>query len=162
MTSGGSAVVNQAVLEQAADAETIDTRFGRVKIAREKAVTFPTGLLGMPDRVQFCLTNFPSAKMDRFKLLQSLDDLALSFIALPMDIDNPIIERADMETAARDLDIPVDQLACMLIVTVNRESGAAQLSVNARAPLFVHVTKRVGGQYVFSNNKYDIRHALTL
>ena len=158
MTSSGPAVYNPLMSDTA---EALDTRFGRVQVTRTQSIVFPSGLLGMPDRNQFCLTDFPSPKMARFKLLQSLEDPALSFITLPLELQNPIIERADIEQAARDLDIPVEQLACLLIVTVSRETGAAQLFVNARAPLFVHAARRVAGQYVFPNSKYDIRHALT-
>ena len=161
MTSSGPAVFNQPLPSEVADVEAIDTRFGRVEVAKAQSISFPTGLLGMPDRMQFALTNFPSPKMARFKLLQSLEDPSLSFITLPIDLQNIIIERADLEQAAGDLDIPVDSLACLLIVTVSREAGAAQLSVNARAPLFIHVGRKVAGQYVFSHSKYDIRHALT-
>ena len=161
MTSSGPAVFNQPMPPQIAEVEAIDTRFGRVEISKAQSILFPTGLLGLPDRMHFGLTNFPSPKMARFKLLQSLEDPALSFITLPIDLQNIIIDRADIEQATRDLEIPVENLACLLIVTVSRDTGVAQLSVNARAPLFIHAGRRVAGQYVFSHNKYDIRHPLT-
>lgn len=161
MTGSGPAVLSQAQPE-AQDSDVIDTRFGKVQLYRRQPIVFPTGLLGLPDKLQFCLTNFPSPKMARFKLLQSLEDLTLSFITLPLDFANPIIERADMEQAARDLDIPVDQLATLLIVSVHREGGVTRLSVNARAPIFMHAAKRVAAQHVFSNTKYDIRRMITL
>lgn len=162
MTGTGPAMMNQPVLMEGSGEETLETRFGRIRVARDRAVVFSSGLLGMPDRLHFCLTNFPSPKMARFTLLQSLDDPSLSFITLPIDLQNPIVATADIEQAARDLDIPVTELACLLVVTVSREAGATQITVNARAPLFIHVTKRIAGQYVFANNRYDIRHPLTL
>jgi len=158
MTSRGPALYNQPMPDAV---ESIDTRFGRIQLSPAQSIAFPSGLLGMPERIQFCLADFPSEKMARFKLLQSLEDAALSFITLPIVLQNPIVERSDMEQAARDLDIPVEELVCLLMVTVSRESGAAQLFVNARAPLFIHSSRRVAGQYVFANSKYDIRHALT-
>lgn len=162
MTGSGPAVVGQAFAASVAETEEIDTRFGRVEVSPRQAISFPTGMLGIPDRVSYCLTHFPSEKMTRFKMLQSLDDAALSFITLPIDITNPIIERADLEQAAGDLSIPLNDLAILLVVTVHRESGAAKLSTNARAPILVHVSRRTAAQYVFPNTKYLIRQPLTV
>ncbi len=162
MTGSNPAVMNQAPITEPVEGEAIDTRFGQVQLYRRQPIMFLNGLLGMPDKVQFCLTNFPSEKMARFKLLQSLEDHALSFITLPLDMTNPIIERGDMEQAAKDLDIPADQLAALLIVSVHREPGGTKLSVNARAPIFMHAAKRVATQYVFPHTKYDIRRMITL
>lgn len=161
MTSSNPAVLNPPAVE-GTDEDVIETRFGKVQLYRRQPILFPTGLLGMPEKGQFCLTSFPSEKMARFKLLQSLDDLSLSFITLPLDVANPIIERADMEQAAKDLDIPIDQLAALVIVSVHREASGTKLSVNARAPIFMHASKRVAAQYVFPHSKYDIRRMITL
>ncbi len=165
MTGSGPAVIGQslsAMASHAPEAEEMDTRFGRITVNPRQAIHFPTGLLGMPDKANFCLTHFPSEKMARFKLLQSLDDAALSFITLPVDVQNPIIERADIEQAAQDLEIPLDDVAILLVITVHRESGVAKLSTNARAPILVHVSRRTATQYVFPHTKYLIRQPLTL
>lgn len=163
MTGSGPAVISQAILAgEVPETEEIESRFGRVTIYPGKPIYFPNGMLGMPDRAQFTLTHFPSEKMARFKLLQSLEDLALSFITLPLDLINPIIDRVDLEQAARDIDIAPDDLAVLLVVTVHREAGAAKLSVNARAPVLMQVSRRIATQYVFSNTKYLIRQPLSL
>ena len=158
MTGSGPAVVGQAFTET----EELETRFGRVEVAPRQAIHFPTGMLGIPDKLSYCLTHFPSPKMARFKILQSIEDAALSFITLPVDITNPIIERGDLEQAAHDLAIPLNDLAILLVVTVHRESGVARLSTNARAPILVQVSRRVAAQYVFPNTKYLIRQPLTM
>ena len=163
MTGSGPAVLSQSLPDTATVvAEEIETRFGRVTIHRNQPIIFPNGMLGIPDRMQYCLTRFPSEKMARFKLLQSLEDLQLSFITLPVDIINPMIDQVDMEQAARDLDIAIGGLAALLVVTVHRESGVAKLSVNARAPILINVNRRVAVQYVFPNTKYLIRQPLTI
>lgn len=162
MTGSGPAVMNPSAMEEPSASEVVDTRFGKVTIYRKNPIVFPNGLLGMPDKMQFCLTSFPSAKMARFKLLHSLEDSTLSFITLPVDLDNPIVDRVDMEQAARDLDIPLDQLAVLLVVSVHREAAGVKLSVNARAPIFTHAVRRTATQHVFSNAKYNIRYPLSL
>src|SRR5580704_9819765 len=81
--------------------ETITSRFGDITVDTGKALLFPRGLLGMPDKSRFVLANFPSPKMQQFTLLQSLDEHALSFIALPLELHNAIIAEADLKTACR-------------------------------------------------------------
>lgn len=160
MSGSGPAMMSPGVMPERSDSEIIDTRFGKVTIYRTNPIVLPNGMLGQPDKNQFCLTNFPSEKMARFKLLQSLDDTALSFITLPVEASNPIVERADMEQASRDLNIPLDQLVTLFVVSVHREAGAVKLSVNARAPIMLDAVRRVATQHVFHNAKYQIRQPL--
>lgn len=160
MTGSGKAMMPP--MEPKPESEQIDTRFGKVTISRKNPIVFPTGLLGFPERTEYCLTKFPSQKMARFKMLQSLEDETLSFITLPIDNANPLFEPTDLMQAANDLGIPLAELTTLLIVSVHRDSVGVKLSVNARAPIFVNASKRTAAQYVFSTNKYNIRHMLTM
>jgi flagellar assembly factor FliW len=140
----------------------IESRFGRITVNPQQSILFPAGLLGMPNKLQFCLTAFPSEKMDRFSVMQCMDDEKLAFITLPIEIDNPIIEKDDIARAAHDLNLPLDDLLVILIASVHRETGVAKLSVNARAPVLVRISMRVAAQYVFPHTKYLIRQPLSL
>jgi len=166
MTGSGKAVVAPAAMAgenaSAPEREEVETRFGKVSISRANPIAFPSGLLGMPDKVQYALTAFPSEKFARFKLLQSLDDASLSFITLPVEVDNGIVAREDLMQAASDLSIPEEHLAVLLIVSVHREMNGVRLSVNARAPVLMHALKRTAHQYVFASSKYNIRHLISL
>lgn len=142
--------------------QEIDSRFGRITIFPHQAINFPAGLLGMPSKMQFCLARFPSEKMARFSILQSVNDPKLSFITLPVDVVNPILEHEDLALAARDLNLPLEDLVVLLIVSVHRETGVARLSVNARAPVLMRVSHRAAVQYVFPHAKYQIRQPLVL
>lgn len=140
--------------------ETIKSRFGEVKVDQQKTLSFPRGLLGMPDKYQFVLANFPSQKMEQFKLLQSLDDVGLSFITLPLDAQNPIIAGKDISDACRDLQIDEKNLAMLLIVSVHRMPDQVKLSVNARAPIMIDAQRRIGVQHVFASDEYKVQHML--
>ena len=140
--------------------ETIKTRFGEVSVDTTKSVMFPLGLLGMPDRFHFVLTQFPNPKMQQFMLLQSLDDKNLSFITLPVDIHNAIIMANDLKIACRDMQIDEANAAALLIVSVHRSFDSVKLSVNARAPLLIDATQKIGAQYVFQNDRYSVQHML--
>jgi len=142
------------------EVRTITSRFGEVSIDPAKTIHFSRGLLGIPDRSRFVLVNFPSEKMQQFMLLQSVEEDALSFITLPLPLDNSIIMPADIEATCKDLQIAEANLALMVIVSVHRSPTQVKLSVNARAPLFIDAERRAGTQYVFQNDAYKIQHML--
>lgn len=140
--------------------DTIKSRFGEISIDMSRAISFPRGLLGMPDKAHFVVTNFNSPKMEQFKLLQSLDEHQLSFITLPVTLNNNIIAAADMRAASEELGIKDEDLVVLLIVSVHRSPDSVKLSVNSRAPLFLDVKQKLGIQYVFQNDSYKVQHML--
>lgn len=140
--------------------ETIKTRFGDILVDTDKAVYFQRGLLGVPDKFQFQLTTFPSPKMQQFSLLQSLDDAGLSFITLPIELNNTLIAADDLRAAANDMQIPEPNLLTLLIVSVHRGIDQVKISVNLRAPLLIDTQRRSGVQYVFPQDHYKVQHML--
>ncbi|MDX1974760.1 MAG: flagellar assembly protein FliW [Rickettsiales bacterium] len=140
--------------------ETILTRFGEITVDVSKSMVFPRGLLGMPDKSNFVVAPFPNKKMEQFVLLQSLDDQSLSFIALPLPVDNAIIKAQDLKNASRDVQIPETNLLSLLIVSVHRHPAGVKMSVNARAPVLIDSERRIGLQYVFQQDSYKVQHML--
>lgn len=140
--------------------QTIASRFGEITVDPSRAVSFPRGLLGLPDKARYIAANFPGEKMQQFKVLQSLEDTSLAFITLPLDVQNGIIAIADVRAACAELQIAEGNLAMLLIVSVHRSPGQVKLSVNARAPLFIDVERRVGVQHVFQSDAYKVQHML--
>lgn len=141
--------------------DKIESRFGTIAVDADKGILFPVGLLGMPDKHHFVLSEFPNPKLKQFKLLQSLDDPQLSFITLPVGLDNNIVHIEDIENACRDLEIPAEDLALVLVVSVHRGMTSVQLSVNARAPIFIDTQRQAAAQYVFTSSKYQVQHFIT-
>ncbi len=141
--------------------ETINTRFGKITISYDHPLHLEKGLLGMPESRYFCITEFPVKKFPRFQLMQSLEDHELSFIVMPLPIQNSIIKAEDILETAKDLKIDETHLSLMLIVNVYREANYVRMSVNARAPIFVDSTARKAEQCVLRNNQYMVRHMLS-
>lgn len=139
---------------------TFASRFGEVMIDISKAITFPRGLLGMPDRHLYALAEFPSTNMQQFKLLQSLDDSTLSFITLPIEVQGGFVEEQDILQVANNLGIALSDLAVLLIVSVHRTPEGTRISVNTRAPIFIDAATRKGVQFVFHNDKYKVQQYL--
>ncbi len=159
----GSSILNRGLkLNQSAahipEEEYVNGRFGQVKINRANAVYFPRGILGFPENLDFCLAEFPSDKMQQFKILQCISDTDLSFAVLPVAVQNDLIQMPDIEEALAALQIEKNDLALLLIVSVHRKTSSVNLSVNLRAPIFLDTGKKLAAQYVLSNNNYEIRH----
>ena len=164
-SSDNSAVIaNQlstdGVVEQPKSNE-IETRFGKITVNRDNPIAFQKGLLGMPEKTSFALMDFPVEKFAQFILLQSLEDDNLSFIALPIDVENQIIDRKDIEDGCADLGFSEKDVALLLVVSVHRDVDQVRLSANARAPIFMDAKSRKAEQYVLRNNKYVVRHMIS-
>jgi flagellar assembly factor FliW len=165
----GDAIMLQATMEsqsylpvsERTGSEQIETRFGKVSISYDQPLFFEKGLLGIPERRYFDLLEFPVKKFAQFRLLQSLEDHALSFITMPLELNNSIIAEQDLLDTAADLDIPVQHLSLLLVVNIYREMHYVRMSVNARAPLFLDGRQRNVTQAVLRNNSYLVRHMLS-
>ena len=153
----------QETLEHATNTAHIETRFGDVEVATDNPIIFPQGLLGIVGNFEYALTDFPNEQLEQFKLLQSLNDASVSFITLPVPLDNNLIERADLEKAAGDVGVEdFNSLVVLLVVSVHRSPHEVKLSVNTRAPLLVYLPTRAAVQYVFQNSKYKVQELLNL
>jgi flagellar assembly factor FliW len=157
--------MKQAISEESVEAApkaplTIESRFGVVEVDPSSAIVFENGLLGVPKSRLFAMTDFPSPKLGQFKLLQSLEEKELSFITLPLMLDNSLIERADLEKAAADVSFDAASMTIFLIVSVHRSPTETKLSVNARAPLLINPETRSAMQFVFQHSRYKVQHLL--
>ena len=139
----------------------IESRFGTVYVQPEKAISFTHGLPGIADAMNFCITEIPNINNDQFKLLQCLDNHALSFIVVPSSYDNQLLEPLDMNDACAVLGIDKNNLLLLFIVTSHQTLEGRKLSVNAKAPVFIDVISRTAVQYVFQNNNYEIQHFIS-
>lgn len=149
--------------------EYIESRFGKIKVDLDKTISFTYGLLGMPDKIKFCLANFPDNKFDDFKILQSIDDLSLSFITLPLgtiEAASYLIDKEDLLRCSEILKLPASNMLIFLITSIhnkiNPENGdnETKISVNVRAPLIIDAENYLGIQYVLPQEKYLIQHII--
>lgn len=158
MNTTQAAVISDHTLASGEAREVIRSRFGDIVIDTRKGLQFPKGLLGLPLAQHFALANFPSEKMQQFKLLQCLDDTALSFISLPLALDNALLQRADILAVCDELGIRQEDLALLLIVCVHRMADTTRLSVNVRAPIMIDAQRKLGVQHVFMQDYYKVQH----
>jgi flagellar assembly factor FliW len=136
------------------------TRFGDIEVPEELAISIPDGILGFPDAKQYVLLEHDSEGTP-FKWLQATSQAELAFIVMdPHLVVDSYDVRFDEETAAKlGVSKAGEEFAMMTIVNIPRENPIA-MTVNLRAPIVVHMEKRVGWQVILSNEEYPIRHRL--
>ena len=136
------------------------TRFGDIEVPNELAISIPDGILGLPDAKRYVLLEHDSEGTP-FKWLQAIDNPDLAFIVLdPHLVVEPYDVRFDAETSAKlGVSAAGADFAMMAIVNIPRENPIA-MTLNLRAPILVHLEKRVGWQVILPNEEYPIRHRL--
>jgi len=144
---------------------TLESRFGEVTVDVERAIFFPQGICGIPEKMHFAIIDMPSKNLGDFKLLQCLNDPSLSFVVFPLSLENDLIEKQDLVDCCEVTKINSDGLLTLLIASIQRapkEDGTIDIGVtlNVRAPIIVDTKDQSAMQYVFSSNKYAIRHEL--
>lgn len=139
---------------------TVETRFGAVTFGPKNIIHFPQGLIGLPKSKRFGLSPIPDSRMGQFMILQSLEDFALSFLVLPLQIGPNTLAPEDAAEACAALAVPVEDADFFTVVTLRKAEKGLSVSINLRAPIIVDAKSHVARQYVMSNQKYPIRHQL--
>lgn len=142
------------------DSVTLETRFGALTFQTANLVRMPRGILGYADHQTFGLANMPDPNLPQFKVLQSMDDAALSFIVLPLQPGDATIEEVELRTACQMLALDYDDCAVLLMVSTRQVGPATQISVNLRAPILLDANNRRAWQYVLPNSTYPVRHVI--
>jgi flagellar assembly factor FliW len=139
---------------------TVETRFGAITFGPKNIVHFPQGLIGLPQSKRFGLSPIPDSRMGQFMILQSLDDFALSFLVLPLQIGPKTVASEDAAEACAALAVPVDDADFFTVVTLRQSEEGLSVSINLRAPIIVDAKSHVARQHVLANQKYPIRQPL--
>lgn len=118
------------------------TRFGTLEVSEDSIITFPEGIPGFPDAINYILIDY---KDTPFKWLQAVDDPDLAFIVTEpktfsieysIKIDETIRDRLMLENE--------EDLAVLLIVRV--ENG--NVIANLNGPLLINAGNKTGLQAV--------------
>lgn len=131
------------------------TRFGTVRIADDRVVTFPRGLLGFPRATRYCLLE--PGDDAAFFWLQSIDEPSLAFV-----VTDPSLFLGEYSVPIRPeqaSDLALDTLEdAQVFVIVNKVDQ--QLTGNLQGPLVVNTKTRVGEQLVLAEKRWTTRHPL--
>lgn len=136
--------------------------FGNLDYNEDSRVEFPDGIPGFENQHGFLVMQQPATQPLVF--LQSLNDAALCFIALPARAACPdyrlAIPAADLEAlglpTTRQPEIGREVL-CLTIISVGED---ASVTANLLAPLVINLENRRGRQPIMAESEYSHRQPL--
>ncbi|WP_119168017.1 flagellar assembly protein FliW [Algihabitans albus] len=140
----------------------VETRFGTFAFDANNSLLMPSGPLGFATHRHFGLANLPDPNLAAFKLLQSLDDIDVSFVVTPLELHPGLIEPLDIEAGAKAVGMASTNLETLLIVTARTSPEGASLSINLRAPVLIDFDARTARQVVLGNPHYAVQHPITM
>jgi len=142
------------------DVRIVASRIGSVEVPVANLLTFPRGLLGFDGRSDFAVLNLPRAGMERFKLLQSVDDAELGFVVTEAVAAADVIDPSDLQDAYKQCEVRPSDALTLLIVAIRRTADGVEMSANLRAPIIIDAKRRIGRQHIMANGRYPIRFTL--
>jgi flagellar assembly factor FliW len=134
------------------------TRFGEIEVAADTVITFPQGLVGLPQLRRFVLIEGKGP----FQWMQCVENPDATFVVI--DSDEVVTDYA-INPSREDLAIVAEgeepaPLCALLIVTVPREAPE-RMTANLMAPLIVNTARRVAVQAVLPD-RYPVRHPIVM
>lgn len=121
----------------------LDTQ--EVEVDPQSVIHFPQGIPPFDDSRRFKL--FHEEGKDSVFWLQSLDDADVLFSVTDPDLLKLSYEVSLSDDEQKLLDIaPGDELVLSVIVYKDGEGAVGAMNVNARAPIVINVSKRLGLQ----------------
>jgi flagellar assembly factor FliW len=132
-------------------------RFGVIDVDESRVIKMKGGILGFEHLLTFTL--LIQDQKNPLLWLQSLEDGSLAFVVIdPRIISSdyrPEIPKADLAFLEITRE---EEISLLSIVTIR--SQPFRVTANLRAPLVVNVEKRVGGQIVLEDDRYQVRHEI--
>jgi len=133
------------------------TRFGELKVEPQEIISIPSGLLGFPDQLKFCLVD--PGDQTLILWLQSLTEPALSFPVLEPKVFQEDYSFALTFHELRELKLKkVSEATVLCILTIPND--ITQMSANLKAPLVINIQEQIGKQVVLQESKYLIKHPM--
>lgn len=130
----------------------IDTKYvGKIKVEESEMITFSSGLPGFNDEKSFVLLDLPGNPT--FQILQSSTTPDLAFVvANPYHFYQDYMFTLD-EAILESLQIKEEKdVTVLTIVTLKSPFKASTL--NLKAPIIIHATRKKGKQYILNHEQY--------
>ena len=138
----------------------VESRYGNLTFEPSQIMTMARGILGFPQLTQYGLTKLESQQNSNLVLLQSLEDAAIGFPTIALDLKNTLIAEQDLLEVYEANGIKPEDGAILCILTIRQEAGNTVVTANLRAPIFIDTSRKMAWQVVLGNQSYPIRHQI--
>ena len=137
----------------------ITTRvFGEIEIDDSKIISFPSGIIGFPEMIDFALIyDEEKGKDSPIRWLQSLQE---SEFAMP--VMDPLLVAGDYNPEVEDDHlIPLGKMGeddTLVLVTVTVPKELEKMSVNLQAPIIINAETKKAAQIIVNTEKYPVKY----
>jgi flagellar assembly factor FliW len=143
-----SARRHAAAITEERTMEIATSRFGPVEIASGDVIHFPSGLLGFDECTSWVLLS--DSQNEALGWLQSTTQPE---VAMAVVSPRRFVPDFQLRVARSELVSPLDELVDQLHVLVILSKNDRGITLNLKAPLLVHLARRIGRQVVASGEQ---------
>lgn len=137
--------------------EHIDTIFGPITVHENSLLVFPAGILGFEEVHHFTISDAPKNKFKGIFLLQPLPPISHSFLIMPLQKQNGLLQKAHLEQACDLLTFHFDALDVYGIITPHMTDQNITMNINLQAPILIDQKRKIGCQYIFEDAVYPTK-----
>lgn len=159
-TTGAIPMNNPAMVSDAGDELVFTTRFGEVRLRKDRLVSFPHGLFGFRECTSFGLTRLPNVDESPILLMQCVNDPAVAFLVADPKVLGLKIESDDEAEALAETKLPKADTQLLTILTLYDNGDSYYLTANLKAPVLIDSAGRQGVQYILSSKAYTTQHKI--
>lgn len=132
-------------------------RFGELDIREDKIITFPEGLVGLPEFKKFVILDHEGN--GPLNWLLSLDEPELAFVIIDPTtfLGEYKIELTKVDVEKLQLDDDTETAVFALVVIPDNPQ---EMTANTKGPIVINVKKMIGRQVIQDSEKYYIKHRI--
>ena len=135
------------------------TRFGTLEIDENEAISMVEPIIGFPHAQRFVLLDHKTKNgTTPFKWLQCMDDPALAFVILPVQLVEPGYRITMSRNEAERLKISEASDADIWVILVIPPDEPKKMTANLKAPVVINSKERLGKQLVLVDSDYSTKH----
>lgn len=139
---------------------TVTTKlFGKIEVAEEKVIHFPSGIIGFADLQRFLLIHDAEKEKNSISWLQSLDEPAFA-----MPVIDPLVLFEDYNPVVDDeMLLPLGEIKegdLLVLVTMTVPSDITKMTANLKAPVIINAGNHTACQLIIEDDKYEVRHPI--
>ncbi len=133
---------------------TIQTKqYGTIEVAQDQCIEFPLGIIGFEHLRSFSLID---SDVPHFYILQSLDDINISFFVINPYLIYPTYELEVNDTDLEDIQCTdVEKLLVFSIITI--PESKEEISCNLLGPILINKETKLGRQSIALGN-WNTKH----
>lgn len=130
--------------------------FGKIEIADDKIIHFPSGIIGFPELVDFALIHDAEKGIGAIHWLQSVQESAFA-----MPVMDPLLVKPDYNPEIDDELLKplgkLEQEEILVLVTVTVPRDLTKMSVNLKGPIIINAMEKKACQVIIEGEGYHVK-----